>query len=142
MLGPIEIVVVEFPGNQFTGEILPALKHLVETDTISIIDGLFVRKDADGSTTYAEFDELGSNDDAAGLTGVIERIDGLISDDDVAELALGLHDNCSAAILVFEHTWVKPLRDAVVGSGGVLLDTVRVPGAVVEEVLESLVDAG
>lgn len=140
MLGPIEIVVIAFPGNKFTGEILPVLTDLVEADTISIIDGLFVVKDSDGKTSYAEFDELGSNADAAALTDVIERIEGLLSDDDVEQLSADLENNSSAAILIFEHTWVKPLRDAMANAGGVLLESVRIPGAVVDEVLGSLAD--
>ena len=141
MLGPIEIVVIAFPGNKFSGEIMPVLNDLVEEDTISIIDGLFVMKDADGNTTYTEFDELGANDDAAELTEVIDRIEGLLSDDDVEELSADLENNSSAAILIFEHTWVKPLRDAIVNAGGVLLESVRIPGAVVDEVLGSLADS-
>lgn len=141
MLGPIEIVVIAFPGNKFSGEIVPALTALVAGDTISIIDGLFVMKDSDGAISYAEFDELGTNDDAAALTDVIERIEGLLSDEDVEELSADLENNSSAAILIFEHTWVKPLRDAIANAGGVLLESVRVPGAVVEEVLGSLAQA-
>lgn len=140
MLGPIEILVIAFPGSKFTGKIMPVLTDLVDTDTISIIDGLLVMKDAEGATTYAEFDELGANDDAAALTGVIERVEGLISDEDVEELSADLENNSSAAILVFEHTWVKPLRDAIVDSGGILLDSIRIPGAVVQEVMAALVD--
>ncbi|TFC42550.1 hypothetical protein E3T26_09850 [Cryobacterium sp. TMT1-21] len=141
MLGPIEILVIAFPGNRFTGEILPALADLVDTDTISIIDGVFVRKDEDGTISYSEFEELGVNEDAMALTDVIEMINGLVSDEDVEELAADLENDSSAAILVFEHTWFKPLRDAIVSSGGVLVDTVRIPGAVVDEVLEALAEA-
>ena len=141
MLGPIEILVIAFPGNRFTGEIMPALNDLVDSETISIVDGLFVTKDAQGAIAYSEFEELGTNEDASALTDVIDMINGLLSDDDVQELAADLDNNSSAAILVFEHTWIKPLRDAIVNSGGVLVDTVRIPGQVVEEVLEALAEA-
>lgn len=141
MLGPIEILVIAFPGNKFTGEIMPALTDLVDSETISIVDGLFVMKDAEGTIAYSEFEELGTNDDASALTEVIDMINGLLSDDDVQELAAELENNSSAAILVFEHTWFKPLRDAIVSSGGLLVDTVRIPGMVVEEVLEALAEA-
>lgn len=137
-LGPIEIVVIAFPGNHFHGDILPELRQLVASDTISVIDGLLVRKDADGVTTYVELNEHGANPEADELSSVIERIDGLISDDDIAELTADIEVDSSAAILVFEHTWVKPLRDAVVTSGGVLLESIRVPGAVVDEVLREV----
>ena len=50
-LGPIEVLVVAFPGNEFNGQIIPELERLVESDTIALIDGLFIRKDADGTVT-------------------------------------------------------------------------------------------
>lgn len=141
MLGPIEIVVIAFPGSRFTGDIVPALAELVDTGTISIVDALLVHKDAAGSVSSVEIDELGLNDDAARLAGVIDHIEGLISDDDVAELSASLDPMSSAAILVFEHTWVKPLRDTIADAGGVLLESVRIPGAVVEDVLRALHDS-
>jgi hypothetical protein len=71
----------------------------------------------------------------------MDRLDSLISDEDVAELAADLEPNSSQAILVFEHTWAKPLRDAIVDSGGVLANNFRVPGLVVEELLAELAAA-
>jgi uncharacterized membrane protein len=137
-LAPIEIVTIAFPGNQFNGRILPELEALVAEESITIVDGVFVSVDTDGDISYAEFDELGGNEAAASVGRLVQSLDDLISDDDVAELASDLEPNSSAVILVFEHTWVKPLRDAVVGSQGVLLESVRVPGAVVDEVLAAV----
>lgn len=139
-LGPIEILVIEFPGSQFTGEIIPELEKLIENNTISIIDGLLVKKDVDGEITFVEFDELGINDDAAKLAGVVDQIDALISDEDVAEWASALEPGNSEAILVFEHTWAKGFRDAVVNSGGVLATNIRLGGEVVEELLAELAE--
>jgi uncharacterized membrane protein len=137
-LGPIEVIVVGFPGNRFNGEIIPELEKLVESDTISVVDGLLVMKTADGEVEFVEFDQDGENADAARLAGLFDQIDSLISDEDVDELAAGLEPNSSAAILVFEHTWAKPFRDAIVASGGVLAADFRVPGAVVDELLDEL----
>ena len=139
-LGPIEIVVIAFPENNFSGAILPELEKLVAADTISIIDGLFALKAEDGSVEIAELGQLGSNADAAALTGVLDRVEGIISDEDVEALTSELAPNSSAAILAFEHTWVKPLRDTVLDAGGILLDTVRIPGVVVEEILATIPD--
>jgi len=141
-LGPIEVLVVAFPGNTFNGKIVPALADLVDKNTISIIDGLLVSKNESGDVSFAEFDELGVNDDAAALAPLFERVDGLLSDDDVDELSAGLENNSSAAILVFEHTWFKPLRDAVLDSGGVLLQDVHGPESVVDEVLSAIEEPG
>jgi hypothetical protein len=140
-LGPIEIIVIGFPGNDFNGQILPELERLIENDTISIIDGVFLMKDADGEVEFVEFDEIGANDDADRLAGLVDQLDALISDEDVAEFAAGLEPNSSAAVLAFEHTWVKPFRDAIVASGGVLAANFRVPGLVIEELLDELAAA-
>jgi uncharacterized membrane protein len=139
-LAPVEVLVISFPGNQFSGEILPELERLVDNDTISIIDGVLVRKDADGDVTFIEFEEMGANPDAAALARVMNQLESLISDEDIAELAATLEPNSSEAILVFEHTWAKPLRDAIVNSGGVLANNFRVPGLVVEELLAELAE--
>lgn len=141
-LGPIEVLVISFPGNQFSGGIIPELERLVDNDTISIIDGVLVQKDADGEVTFTEFEELGGNADAAKLANVMDQLESLISDDDVMELAEALEPNCSEAILVFEHTWAKPLRNAIIDSGGVLENEFRVPGLVVEELLTELAELG
>ncbi len=137
-LGPIEVLVVGFPGNQFNGEILPELERLVNDSIISVVDGLLLTKDTDGDVFFVEFDEEDANDDAARLAALMNQVESLISDDDVMELAESLDPDSSAAILVFEHTWAKPFRDAVVGSGGVLAANFRVPGLVVDELLSEL----
>ena len=139
-LGPIEVLVISFPGNQFTGEIIPELERLVGNDTISIIDGLLVRKDADGEVTFFEVAERGGDADVDRLAGVMDQLESLISDDDVQELAASLEPDSSEAILVFEHTWAKPLRDAIVSSGGVLANNFRVPGMVIDELLAELAE--
>ncbi|HSJ91957.1 MAG TPA: DUF6325 family protein [Ilumatobacter sp.] len=137
-LGPIEVLEIGFPGNRFNGEILPELERLVESNTISIVDGLFVQKDEHGDVVFLELEEVGSDDSVARLASLLDQVESLISDDDVAELAAGLELDSSAAILVFEHTWAKPLRDAIVGSGGVLAADFRIPGALVDELLDEL----
>ena len=138
--GPIEVLVVGFPGNQFNGEILPELERLVDEDIISVVDGLLLTKEADGEVTFVEFDEEGANDDAARLVALMNQVESLISDEDVLELAENLAPDSSAAILVFEHTWAKPFRDAIIGSGGVLAANFRVPGLVVDELMSELAE--
>lgn len=135
--GPVEIVVIGFT-EPLTGKILPELSKLVESGVISIVDGLFAQKDLDGSVTLSELSEAGGDQDAAALAELLDAVEGLVSDDDVAELVADLDPGTSAAILVFEHTWLKPLRDTIFASGGVLLDNVRIPGPVVDEILATV----
>jgi len=137
-LGPIEVLVIAFPENNFTGAIVPELRRLVENDIIAVVDGVFATKDADGNAAFVEFAELDPNSDAAVLSDLMARVDGLVSDEDVESFTAALEPNSSAAILVFEHTWAKPFRDAVVDAGGILAANVRIPGAVVEEILATV----
>ena len=139
-LGPIEVIVAGFPGNRFNGKIMPALQSLVDRDIVSVVDGLLIMKDAEGVVTYVELEEIDANEDAAALAGLLDLTDGLLSDEDVDELAMALEPNSSAAALVLEHTWAKPLRDAIVDSDGVLIANFRVPGLVVQEVLDALAE--
>ncbi len=139
-LGPIEVLVIGFPEDKFTGAILPELAKVVADETITIIDGLFVTIDADHVPTFFELDELAPNSDVASLLTVLDHVEGLLSDEDVADLTEDLPANSSAAILVFEHTWVKPLRDSIVDAGGVLLESIRIPGAAVSEVQAALAE--
>ena len=140
-LGPVEIIVLAFPENRFTGTILPELKKLVDAGTITIIDGLFVSIGDGHKATFLELDDLSAHGEVASLYDVVDHVEGLLSDDDVERLTEDLPDGSSAAILVFEHTWVTPLRDAIVGAGGILLDSVRISGAAASELQASLVDA-
>jgi hypothetical protein len=77
----------------------------VERGLIAIIDGVLVRKEADGSVTVTEFEEILEDDDVATLATLFGEVHDLLSDEDVHEMAAGLQPNSSAAVLVFEHTW-------------------------------------
>src|SRR5438132_8817225 len=91
-LGPVEILVVRFPGNQFTGEVAPALAELVQTGLIRVIDLVFVTKDADGDVVGIELSDL---DDATGAAFQphVEVPSGLLADEDIQDLAADLAPN-------------------------------------------------
>jgi hypothetical protein len=137
-LGPVEVLVFSFPGNNFNGDIIPELERLTSSGTITVIDGVFVTRDEAGAVTFVEFEQLDSGHDAARLASVLDQVESLISDEDIAELADALAPGDSEAILVFEHTWAKPFRDAIVGSGGILTGEMRLSGAAVDELLVEL----
>lgn len=132
---PVEIIAVAFPGSAFNGAIIPELLKLVRAGTITIIDGIFATRDADGVLSWSELQ--GSHPE---LVGLLDRVDGLLSDEDIEEVAADLEPGSSAAILAFEHTWMKPLRDAVADSGGQLVADVQVPAWAVEEILATVPD--
>lgn len=137
-LGPIEVLVVGFPGSRFNGGILPALEDVVERDIVSIVDCLLISKNEDGSVDFVEIEEAGSDEDIAKLAGLVGEANGLLSDEDIDAFSEALEPGDSAAALVFEHTWTRPFRDAVVDSGGVMVANIRVPGSIADEVLAAV----
>lgn len=140
MLGPIEVLVLGFPGNRFTGGIVPELEKLVESETITIVDALLIMKDDDGDVEFIEFEQIDENLDAAALKAFVGDTLDLLSDEDAEEFAAALEPGSSAAALVFEHTWFKPLRNELLDADGILLANMRVPGLVVEEVMAAVAE--
>jgi len=128
-------MVVAFPGNQFKGEIAPALKDLVDSGTIRILDLAFVTKDENGDITALELEDAGSELMAA-LSWVFEERDGLINDADLEDIGDALDPNSSAAVLVWEDLWAARFADAVEGAGGVMVDIQRVPREVVRAAID------
>jgi hypothetical protein len=139
-VGPIEVIVVEFPGNRFNGKIIPELRRLVEANTIRIVDGLLISREEGDEITILEIDQVTGDSDLTALAELFDTIDALVSDEDIEALSETLEPNSSAAILVFEHTWAIPFRDAIVDSGGVLAAAVRIPADVVDNVLAALAE--
>jgi uncharacterized membrane protein len=133
-IGPVEILVVGFPGNQFTGEIAPALGELVESGLIRVIDLVFIAKDAEGDVVAIELDELDDTLTVA-FQPHVDEPSGMIAEEDIEDLGADLPPNSSAAILLFEHVWATKFRDAVVDSGGELLASIRIPKEVVDEIV-------
>ena len=135
-MGPVEYLVVEFPGNKFKGEIVPALKELTDSGIIRIIDLIFIRKDGDGSVQSIELNNLPA-DEAAAFDDLDGEIDDLLNEADIEAAAELLSPNSSAGLLVYEHVWATRLRDAVAGAGGRLVDNGRIPAAVVEAAMQT-----
>jgi uncharacterized membrane protein len=134
-LGPIEVVVLGFPGSRFTGEIRPRIVDLVQREIVTIVDALFITKDEDGTVGYLELEQLVDDPEILALDGLLtSRLD-LLASEDATELATNLQPGSSALALVFEHRWMVPVREAIIESGGMLLADLHVPPDVVELVL-------
>lgn len=138
MIGPIEIFAFGFAEGRFTGKVLPEIAKLVDAGIIAIVDAVLVRKDADGGVEIIEIAEDHVDPQVEELSRLLARVDGILNDEDAEVLAENLAPGGAAAILCLEHTWVKPVRDALADAGGELLGSVRVPGPVVQEVLDAI----
>ena len=125
-LGPVDYIVVEFPGNKFDGDIAPALGDLVDRDLVRVLDLVFVTKEADGRIEGFELEDIDE-----GVAGEIEKLEidiaHVLSEDDVVSLAAALEPESSAALLVWENRWAAPFASAVRHAGGQLVASGRIP---------------
>ncbi len=130
-IGPVEYLIVAFPGNKFRGEIAPALADLVEAGTIRIMDIAFVGKDEDGTVAAFELSDI-DPDVREGLENLGMEPSGLFSEEDLEAAAEELEPNTSAALLVWEDVWARDVAQAMRDAGGVLFDFGRLPHEVVQ----------
>jgi hypothetical protein len=135
-VGPVEYIIVKFPGNKFKGEIVPALAELVENGTIKIIDLVFIYKDADGNVASIELEDL-PGDEEAGF-GAIAASGGLLNDEDIEIAAESLEPNSSGGMLLFENVWATRFTEAVRNADGELVANARIPHDIVEAALADL----
>ena len=134
-IGPIEYLVVAFPGNKFKGEIVPALAELVESNTIRILDLVLILKDEEGNVAAIELADLDPEDEAAAMSDISEVDSGLLNEDDIALTAEALEPNSSAGLLVFENVWATRFAEAVRNADGQLIANERIPYDVVQAAL-------
>lgn len=132
-MGPIDYLLVEWPGRQPTGEAAPHLIDLVDRGLIRILDLVFLHKDDDGSLARLEIADLGDQVEAfADFEGASS---GMLSDEDTDEAGSALEPGTSAALLVYENRWAAPFASALRRSGAQLVATGRIP---IQSVLAAL----
>jgi hypothetical protein len=134
LMGPIDYLVVEFPGNRMNGNMFPLLADLVDRGLVRILDLAFIRKEADGSVAGLKLTDLDGDGelDLAVFEGVSS---GLLGEDDIQEAGNALEPDCSAGVLVYENVWAAPLAREIRRSGGQLAASGRIP---VQAVLAAL----
>lgn len=132
-LAPVEMIVLSFPGSRFSGEIIPAIQKLVETDLVRIIDIVLVTKDEAGVVSVLEIND--PDQDLGIFEPFVADLTGLIGEADAQAIGGGLEPGSSAGLLVVEHLWAREFQQAVLNSGGELVLSERIPASVVDEIL-------
>jgi len=107
-MGPIDYIVLEWPGRQPDGSVAPLILDLVDRGLIRILDVA----DIDAADAFGVFDGASS---------------GLLRDEDLAEAASVLEPGTTAAVLVWENRWAAPVAVALRKSGGQLVASGRIP---------------
>ena len=143
-LGPVQMLIVGFTGDNFDGSIMKELDRLKEHDIVRLIDLLFVKKNEDGEIEVAQRSDLNAEEaqefgaiigalvglgadgeegaEYGALAGAAELQDGHVFDDDaVWYLGDAIPDGTAAAVALLEHRWAIPLRDKIAQAGGLTL---------------------
>jgi uncharacterized membrane protein len=145
-IGPVQLIVLGFPQPNFHGAIIDELERLRESDTVRVIDALAVHKDGAGEIEVAHLSNL-TDDEAVELGSVVGALIGLgiegeegiepgaeagaqaaadgihvFSDEDAWDVVEQIPNGSAAAVILLEHTWAIPLRDAIAEAGGYRID--------------------
>src|SRR4051794_19950895 len=139
--GPVDYLVMEFPGNKFTGEAFPLLVELVDRGIIRILDLAFVVKDDEGTVVGVELADL-DGDGSLDLAVFQGASSGLLGQDDLAEAGNALKPGSSAGILVSQNAWAGPFAAALRRSGGRLVASGRIPIQAMLAKLDALESVG
>jgi hypothetical protein len=116
--GPLQILVVDFEDPSFQGEIGDELERLEAAGTLRVLDLAFVTKDRDGIVNAGMTHDVHSGAMVRLLLGM-EDVENAPADDlDLWDAAAAIPPGTAAAVVVLEHVWAAPLRDAVRGAGG------------------------
>lgn len=125
-MGPVDYLVLEFPGNRMTGEGLPLLLDLVDRHVIRILDLSFVRKDEDGSVRALKLADM-DGDGQLDLALFEGASSGLLDEGDLQEAASVLEPGNSAGVIVYENVWAAPLAAALRRGGARMVANGRIP---------------
>jgi hypothetical protein len=125
-LGPVDWIVVEFPGSRFNGEIAPILEDLVQRGTVRVLDLLLIKKDEDGALEFFELSDLDESEIGT-LRAYETELATLLSEEDVTAVAASVEPGSTAALLVWENRWAAPFGSAVRRAGGQLVAGGRIP---------------
>jgi hypothetical protein len=125
-LGPVDWIVVEFPGSKFNGEIAPVLQDLVERGLIRVLDLMMLRKGDDGELEIFELSDLDEGE-LGGLRAEERDLAMVLSEQDVLDIAETVETGSTAAVLVWENLWAAPFGSAVRHAGGQLVASGRIP---------------
>ena len=134
-VGPVDVYIIGFPGNKFSGQIAPAIMELAENGTIRVLDLLFVMKDAEGVVTTLEAADIG--EEGAAFVSIDTTKPGALGPDDAEEVADDLPANSSALLVAFENAWAGKLVEALQAADAFVIDSIRIPVDVVTAALDA-----
>jgi uncharacterized protein YuzE len=137
-IGPVEYIAIAFPGNKFSGEIVPAIKELQDAGTIRVLDLVIISKDGEGNVTGIELSEASPEQQAAlAVLGIESRH--ILGQEDVEDIGAALDPNSTAGLMIWEKVWAAKFAQSLRAADGILIANGRIPATLVVEVLAETV---
>lgn len=137
VIGPVEYIILGFPGNKFQGEILPALHQLLDDGLVRILDLAVISKDAEGNVLLLESSELPA-ELAEAILDLEGEHDDVLTEEDLLLAAEDMEYSTTAAAILYENVWAVRFAQAIRNAEGEVLLNVRVPHSVFAEAQQSL----
>ena len=137
---PLEYALIRFADAKPTGKIVPELLDLAERGIVRFVDIVLIYKDEDGAIATLELNDLEPELYEA-FVPMGEHVSSLFTTDDLAIAASKLANNSAALLLLWENLWTAKLRQAIVDSGGELVERAQIAPEVVEEFKQALAAA-
>ena len=133
-IGPVEYIAIAFPGNKFSGEIIPAIKALQDSGTIRVLDLVIITKDADGNAAAVELADASPETQATFAALGVESKN-LLGEEDFEEIGAALDPNSTAALMIWENAWAAEFAKSLRNADGILIANGRIPAVLVEELM-------
>ena len=137
-VGPVEYIAIAFPGNKFSGEIVPAIKALQDSGTIRVLDLVLITKDDEGNVAAIELADAEAEQRAVLDVLGIERTN-LLGQEDFEDIGSALDPNSTAALMIWENVWAAEFAKSLREADGILIANGRIPAVLVEEAMASSV---
>jgi hypothetical protein len=128
---PVEYALIEFKSPEFSGKIIPELVDLAQRGIVRYVDIVFIQKDADGTTSTMELNDL-DPETYDMFVPIGEHVSSLFTNDDLQIAASKLPESSAAVLILWENLWVSDLRKAIADAGGQLLERAQIDHEVVE----------
>jgi len=133
-IAPVDYIAVAFPGNKFSGAILPEIKRLIDAGTIRVLDLVILTKDEEGNVAAIEVSEA-SPELAASLSALGIEGKNLLGQDDFDDIGEALEPNSTCGLMVWENVWAADFAKSLRDADGILLGQGRLPAAFLEEIM-------
>ena len=137
-IGPVEYIAIAFPGNKFSGQIVPAIQELQEAGTIRVLDLVIISKDNDGNVTAIELSEA-SPEEQATLAALGVQSRNLLGQEDIEDIGAALDPNSTAGLMIWENVWAARFAQSLRDADGILVANGRIPAALIEDIMSESV---